>query len=198
MRSSRGFTLLEVIVALSILVGGAVLLGNAWSSNFLRVRKAKLYNNVAHLLERKMTEMEVKYRDKPLEEIRDEESGDFGKEFPQYRWTFKSQEFSMPDLAPVLIGREGGADDMLVSMIRQTTEFLSQSIKEATVSVFVKTKKREVEYSVTTYFVDFNRELSLPGAGGESGNEESTESEASGSDQPSGDQTGTGEGGEGQ
>ena len=159
-----GFSLVEVMVAVGILTMVVVTIAAAWSGNFLRIRKSRLNHNVASLLERKVVELEIKFKNQPIEEIVDE-SGDFGKDFPQYRWEFKIKDFEMPDLTPLLVSRDEGADEILLSMIRQTTEFISKSVKEGTVSIFVKfgKKKREVEYNVTMYFVDYNQPLLMGG-----------------------------------
>lgn len=165
---SKGLTLLEVLIALTILAGGIVLVTNSWSGNLMRVRKANLYNNVAFLLEGKMAEVEAKYRGRPLSEIPEEE-GDTFEGFPQYRWHMISRDFEMPDMAPILTaGSQDAVPDQLISMIRQTTEFISKSVKEVKVSVFVAAGQggREVEFSVTTYFVDYNQELPLEAAAG--------------------------------
>lgn len=169
MRRIKGFTLLEVLVAVSILAGGIIIVATSWSGNFLRIRKANLYNNVALLLERKVTELQAEFKDKPLEEIVDKE-GDFGSELAQYRWLFKVKEFEMPDLSAVLMGKdEGGTkDETVLNMIKQTTEFISKSVKEGTVTVFVKSGNKEVPFTITTYFIDYTREfnMGLPGGGG--------------------------------
>jgi prepilin-type N-terminal cleavage/methylation domain-containing protein len=176
MRTNLGFTLIEVLIAVAIIAGGIVIVTMTWSGNLLRVRKSNLYHNVGYLLERKMVEMESKYRNTPLEEIPETLKGDFGEDYPRYTWTFETQEFEMPDLTPVLIGREGGADEMLISIIRQTQDFISKSVKEATVSVIVKVPKRKEgknpKFSVTTYFVNYDQELDIAaaasgGSGGE-------------------------------
>lgn len=148
------------------MMGGMLVVGLATSSNSLRIRKTAFNNNVATLLERKITEIEALYEGKSLEEIPDEDSGDFGPDFKQYRWQMASQEFTMPDLSSVLISRQEGANDMLLSVIKQTQEFISKSVKEVTISIFVKTAIKEVEYSVTTYFVNYDQELTLNGGGG--------------------------------
>lgn len=165
MKYSRGFSLLEVLVAMAILAGGIIIVTSTWSGNFLRMRKSTLNNNVALLLERKMVDLESKYKNRPIEEIPEAEEGDFGTEFPQYRWRLETRKFEMPDLSAVLIGREGGADETLIDMIRQTQDYISQSVLEMKVSVIVKTKQRELDYSVSTYIVDYTKEFGLPGAG---------------------------------
>lgn len=166
---SRGFTLLEVIIALFILAGSIIVLGQTWSGNFMRIRKSTMFNNVATLLEQKMVEMEAKYKEKPLAEIVESEDGDFGNDFPNYRWEMKSRELKLPDLTPLLVGQEEGADEMLIGIMKQVTEYLSKVIKEVKVTIFVKSGNREVEFSATQYFVDYSQDIGLPGLGGAGG-----------------------------
>lgn len=164
-----GFTLLEVLVAVALLVGGIIVVSTAWSGNFLRIRKSNLYNNVSVLLEKKTNELIAEFKGKPISEVTDRE-GDFGSELSSYRWAFSVQEFQMPDLSAILVNqKEGSKDETFLSMIKQTQEFISKSVKEGTVTVFVKTGKKEIPFSVTTYFVDYTQELSLPGMGPTSG-----------------------------
>jgi general secretion pathway protein I len=164
-RRAQGFTLLEVLVALFIIAGAIVVINNTWSGSTLRMRKTAQQYDVATLLERKMIETEVKYKDKPLNEIPEEEGGDFGSDFPKYRWTLKSKDLKFPDLAPLMIGQEDGASEEMITMIRQMTDFLSQSIREVQITVYVKGKSREVPFSATQYFVDYNKPFG-GGAGG--------------------------------
>jgi prepilin-type N-terminal cleavage/methylation domain-containing protein len=162
MKKRRGFTLLEVLIAVTILVGGVIVVGTSWSGNFLRMRKATLYNNVALLLERKVTELEAEFREKPLTEVVDQ-TGNFGTDLPQYRWSFTQKEFVMPDLSSILLGNDNTKDEMLVQFIKATTEYISKSVKEGTVTVFVKAGAKEIPFTVTTYFIDYSQELSVPG-----------------------------------
>lgn len=141
--------------------------GTAWSGNLLRVRKSALYNNVAFLLERKATEIEAKYKGRPITEISDEE-GDFGNEFPQYRWTFKAQPFVMPDMTPILTAGNNAVDQNLLSMLSQMQEFFGKAVMEGKITISVTVGKTPVDFSVTTYFVDYTVEPSIPGGGGAS------------------------------
>ncbi|MEO0336832.1 MAG: type II secretion system protein [Pseudomonadota bacterium] len=161
----QGFTLMEVLVAIMILAGSLVVVSTSWSGNFLRVKKANLYNNVALLLESKMSEITSRYSGLRLEEIPEQESGDFGADYKQYRWEFKSQEFEMPDMSAILVKNAGpqGADEMLLTMIKQMQNYISQSVKEGTVTIYVKGSGSEVAFSITTYFVDYNRDLQVGG-----------------------------------
>lgn len=165
----NGFTLLEVLIALAILASGIIVLNTAWSGNNLRIRKANLYQNVSTLLERKVVELEAKYKAKPFNELPEEEEGDFGSDFPLYRWKLKSKDMEMPDLTSALTPPGESLDENLRTMIKTMTESISKSVKEVKVSVFVKSKgDSEIEFFVSTYFVNWQFDLGL-GAGGGSG-----------------------------
>lgn len=180
LKSSRGFTLLEVLIALAILASGIIVLNSAWSGNNLRIRKSNLYQNVSTLLERKMVELEAKYKAKPFNEIPEEEEGDFGSDFPLYTWKLKTRDFEMPDLTSALTPPGESLDENLRTMIKTMTESISKSVKEVKVSVFVKNKGgKDTEFSVTTYFVNWQFDLGLGAAGGGGGTTGSTGSTGS-------------------
>ncbi len=162
MKSQKGFTLLEVLVALVILASGIIVLNSAWSGNTLRIRKANLYQNVSTLLERKMIELEAKYSAKPYNEIPEEEEGDFGEDFPLYRWKLQTRDMELPDLTSALTPPGEALDENLRTMIKTMTESIAKSVKEMKVSVFVKAKGgKEVEFSLTTYFVNWSFDLGI-------------------------------------
>lgn len=156
LKSSKGFTLLEVLIALIIIAGGIMVLANSWSGNFMRVRKGQILNNVATLLERKMIEIEAEYKEKPFNEIPESDGGDFGSDFPQYSWKLESRDLEFPDLSAFIIGQGEGADEMLLSMLKQVTEYLSKSIKEVKVTISVKGRAaKPLNFSATQYFVNY-------------------------------------------
>ena len=164
---NKGFTLLEVLIAISILAGGVILLGQSWSGNLNRVRKANLYNAVGTLLERKIVEIGAKYRNKPLNDIPESEGGDFGSEYPEYSWTMKSRDLKFPDLSALMVGKEGSNDESMIGMIRQMTDIISKSIKEVRITVIVKGRKKDLEFSATDYVIDYATGLAaIPGGGG--------------------------------
>lgn len=167
MRRKRqaGFTLLEVLFATIILAGAMMVITLAWSGNTLRIRKANMMNNAVALLERKTTELQAKFQNKPFAEIVSEE-GDFGSEHQNYRWTFEAQEFEVPDMSSAIVGEDKGSNPMLEQIVKQVSEYLSKSIKEGKVTVYVKSGGKETPFSITTYFVDYNSTVPLPGQGG--------------------------------
>lgn len=145
-----------------ILSSALVLLTTSWSSAFLKVRKTQQQFEVAAMLERKMSEIELEYRGKSTDEIPEEANDDFGSDFPQYSWKMKSKKLEIPDISSTLSAKDGGADELLMSVIKQLTDGMSKAIKEVTVTVIYNPGKgKPQEYSVTTYFVDFEKDLAL-------------------------------------
>lgn len=166
-REPGGFTLIEVLIATVIMAGAIMVLANSWSGNFMRVRNARINNTLASLLEKKMTEYEIKAKEKPQEVLPESESGDFGAKFPGYRWEMSSQPFEMPDLSGALASKEGGVDEMTLMIIKTTAEYVKQACNEVQVSVYYKPQRgRELQHSATTYLVDFSKEIPIPGMGG--------------------------------
>jgi len=158
-----GFTLIEVLIASLILAGGIIVLSAAWSGSLMRLRKARLNSEVVVLLQQKMTEMELEFKNEPLDSVDESLSGDFGSEYPQYRWTFKTRELELPDLRALLVSRDEGADQLLLEIIDKTTQYIEQSVKEITVTVHVKKGTRELSYSLTSYLVDYDKQIALGG-----------------------------------
>lgn len=161
LKQKKGFTLLEVLIAMVIMAAGIMLLSQSWTSSFNRIRKTQWNVEVAALLERKMAEIDMKYRGKPIDNIPEEESDEF-EGYPEYSWKLESKKFEMPDLTAILIGRDGGVDQMMMTLMKQFSEHLSKSIKEVKVTVIHKVKNKEFEYTATLMFVDFDKQLPLP------------------------------------
>jgi general secretion pathway protein I len=165
--NNKGFTLLEVLIAMIIIAGAVMVLANSWSGSFMQIRKSRLNNNVAVLLERKMIEVEAKYKNK-FTEVPETDGGDF-EDDPDYSWKLKSKDIKVPDLTALLMSESGEADETLISMIKQMTEYLNKTIKEVKVTIVFKGPRKTMEYSATTYLVDFGQDLGLGGGAGGAG-----------------------------
>ena len=169
---SKGFSLVEVLVAVMIFAGAIMVINNIWSANLVRIRKSRIVNESASLLKQKITEYEIKYAGKPLAEIPAKEAGGFGDKLPNYTWEMVSRDFEMPDLSSAIAGQEEGTSQMITVLIKTMTEFINKSVKEMKVTIKVKNppgvkkKTKPLEYSATTLFLDYEKDIALPGAGG--------------------------------
>lgn len=165
MKFARGFTLLETIIAMSIMASGLMLLVNTWGGSFVRLDRTQKQFELAVLLERKMIDFELKYRGKNIDEISEEDEGEFDG-YPEYKWTMTSKKLEFPDIGATLSSRDGGVDAMTLSAIKQLTDTLSKAIKELTVTVtYSKKGKKPIVHSITTYFVNYDATpTGIPGA----------------------------------
>lgn len=161
----KGFTLLEVLISIVIMSGALILLSNTWGGAFKSLKKGKQKYEISVLLERKLTEIELEYRNKPLTEIPDEREEDFGKDYKNIRWKLKSKKFEFPDITSMLKQRDQGSDGMSDMIFKQLTELINKSIKEVQVTIKVKEGKTTKEYSAVTLFVDYDQNI-LSGMGG--------------------------------
>lgn len=132
----------------------------------MRIKKTQVSTEVAALLERKMVEVEMEYQGKPLDSIPEEKSDDFGSEYPQYSWKMSSKEFEVPDLTASLTAQSGGADELTLTIMKTLSEHLAKAVKEVKVTVIFKAGKKPLEYSATQYFIDFDKQLPMPGLPG--------------------------------
>ncbi len=171
MKGFRGFTLIETMIATVIMAGALIVIGSAWSGNHMRIEKARVNANMAALLERKMTEFELQYRDRPISEIKDEESGTFDDSYKEYRWEMTSREFEMPDMTGVIGGADpnasnSGNKEILTLIVKTVSDYVKTAVKEVSVSVYYKsprTKTKELKQTIATYFVDYTKPLSISG-----------------------------------
>ena len=161
--SEKAFSLLETLLAVVILSSAILLLTNSWSGSFLRVKKTQRQFEVAALLERKMIDIEMKYRGKSLDEIPEEEGPEeFGEEFPQYQWKINSKKLELPDLSATMAAQEGGTNQFMTTVVKQLTEGISKSVKEVTVTIILQEEGRKpLEFPLTTYFVDYDKDIQM-------------------------------------
>ncbi|MEQ1723714.1 MAG: type II secretion system protein [Pseudobdellovibrio sp.] len=162
----KGFTLIEVVLALMVMASGLLILTNSWSGTYSRLKKTQVQVQLAALLERKVTELEREYKGKSLESIPEEKEDNFGSELPQYSWKLKSKKLEIPDISASLVAQDGGADQSMITLMKTFTEHLSKSVKELNISVIYKEGKKPLVADVTIYMIDYDRPLPIPGAGG--------------------------------
>lgn len=105
-KAEKGFTLLELIVAIAILSFGLVGVLQAISAALAASRLAEDYSTAAILAEQKMAELSVSVED--LEA--GEDSGDFGELFPRFAWSCRVEDSGVEGLlqATVVVSWRSG------------------------------------------------------------------------------------------
>ncbi|MCO5113885.1 MAG: type II secretion system GspH family protein [Bdellovibrionaceae bacterium] len=169
---SSGFTLVEVLIAVAILATLSALIASSWSGNVRRYQKSKIKEEVVQLLQLKMLEVEARYgQDVPSLPIEQLQSGTFeGSRYEDYRWEWEAKNIELPDLTSIV--NTDGEDQMLVAVMSQFRDYLVASIKEVKVTViYQKGNMEPLNFDIATYFVDYDRNLTmgLPGTGGGNG-----------------------------
>ena len=162
-RDSSGFTLLEVLIAMSIMVVsfGAIL--SIESSAINVTNRARQTNTVAMLLKNALVQTEMEIEGKSFEEVQKEKSAAFDAPFAEYSWSWKVKEVEFPNLVPNSGDGSGdkGQDQSSEQFGRIVTKFLSKAIREVEVSVSWKKSEKTQSVSATTYWVDLNHEMAL-------------------------------------
>lgn len=170
MKSSRGFTLVEVILAMMIIASGLLILSNSWSGTYSRLRKTQVQVQMAALLERKIIEIEKEYKGKPIDSIPEEKEDTFGSDLPEYSWKMTSQKLELPDITPLLSATNatdtGGTKLDLISIMKMFTEHLGKSIREVKIEIIYADKKKPITVDVVIYMIDYDKPLPMGGAGG--------------------------------
>lgn len=166
MGKKKGFTLLEVLMAMVILSTALMALSMSWTGSVRAYRKGRQIDVITQLLQRQITEMELEFQDQNISSAQERE-GEF-ENYPEFSWKAEIKPLEFPDLAPILVGQEGGVDQMTLTVIRQMSSQLTQAIKELRVSVLWTQNDKTMTYSVTTYLVSYNLQGLGIGVGGAS------------------------------
>jgi len=93
-----GMTLVEALVAAAILAGGLLAIMQAVEISIRAQHRSELQATVVRLATEKMEEIR-----KEPEIAGGEESGDFGEDFPDFRWEVQIAETDLPGLDEVTI-----------------------------------------------------------------------------------------------
>ncbi|MBW2603137.1 MAG: prepilin-type N-terminal cleavage/methylation domain-containing protein [Deltaproteobacteria bacterium] len=108
-QSLRGFTLLEIMVALSIIAIVLVSVYRLHAQTVFMNNEVRFYATAPMLAQIKMAEIESE----SLEDMGDD-SGDFGDEFPDYRWNIVIDDVESTELGN--IAKNLKKIDLLISL----------------------------------------------------------------------------------
>ena len=99
MRSERGFTLLEVMIALAILFGALVLLIGTTTTAAKASNRARMLTAAMGLAQGKMLDLEEQLLQKGFQDTAETLDGNFADEgLPKFRWEATVEKVQIPDV----------------------------------------------------------------------------------------------------
>ncbi len=159
--SVSGFTLLEVIIAMAIMVLAFTSILAVEQGSLNASARAKQMNIVGMLAKNQMIETEFQIEGKTFEEVKKESTGTFPSPYEDYRWKTVIKELKFPNISTGKAPGQQGEDQSAAMLTKVFTNFLSKAIRLVTVTVFWKRGSGEQSYSLSTFWVDLNYELKI-------------------------------------
>lgn len=157
---NNGFTLLEVMIALTIMTVAFAAILQSQSGSIIRTTRNKEITIAGWMAHDKMAESEHLLEGKPFSELDKEKEEAFAKPFERYKWKREIKEVEFPDFT--MPGKDGDAMPEPVRILGQViTKFLKESIREMTVTVSWDRGKGAQKISVSTYLINLDAEFSF-------------------------------------
>jgi general secretion pathway protein I len=177
-RTGRGFTLLEVMVAVAILAAALVAISEVVSGALRNHVRARQLDTATLLARTKMVQVQAEYERKGFRDFDDEEEGTFDEDgHPDVRWRLEVRRPSVdlgpegvlqaltggtsiaellppPDqVPPQLAGLQDGVSAMLQPILTQIGEQLKKSVREVRLTVSWDSGATEESFQVVTHLV---------------------------------------------
>lgn len=163
LRSSKdsGFTLVEVLIAISILATIAVVISSSWGGNLIRFKTSQIKTEAVELLQKKIIEIESEYKNRVNSLPKEKQSGTFEEDrYKKYKWEWEVQDIAIPDIAAMLDTEN--EDPMVISVLQSFRTYINQSIKEVKVVLtYQNGKERPHIFTVPFYMVNFDNQFSM-------------------------------------
>lgn len=171
--NQSGFTLLEVMIAMTIMVIAFGSILAVQGASIQTAIKSKIISTATMLAKNKMIETEHQMDGKPFNDIKEEETGEFPPPYEDYRWKRTVKEIEFPNLD--LLGgpggdkgggdkegkEEGGGSPQTEMVGKLVSQFFSKALREVTVEVLVKRSGGDLSYSLSTYWVNLNADFQI-------------------------------------
>jgi general secretion pathway protein I len=110
LRHQRGFTLVEVMIALAILFGALVMMLSRVTADVQSTNRAKLLSAATELARGKMFDIEEELLFKGFQDTAEDMEGDFSDDgFPRYTWKAKVEKVELPALQQLQAGQVQGS-----------------------------------------------------------------------------------------
>lgn len=173
--NESGFTLLEVMIAATIMVMAFSTILMVQSGSITATEKARRTNMFTMLARKVMVEAELETKGKQFGDVQKEKEADFESPFEGFHWKREIREIEFPSFNFSGGGEEEGGAAKNASSSAPTpvgapsqdqvgqaiSKYLSKSLREIVVTITKNEGKLSTSVEVSTYWVNLSEEFSL-------------------------------------
>jgi prepilin-type N-terminal cleavage/methylation domain-containing protein len=157
--NNRGFTLIEVMVAMGILAFSLVSLNTYQTYAVRSATESKKLTIATMLARRSLAETEIELRNNDFSEVKKTESGEF-ENFPGYTWTRTVEEFELTIPVPQTED-EAGEDLSMATFAQKLADIMSEHVMEVTLEVKYEVLGKMRSVFVVTHIADLIKDVNI-------------------------------------
>ena len=154
MNLPRGLSFIEVMYSIVILTGVMVILSQFFSQSTRQMDRSKRYYLVSQLMEQKLTELEINYQKDGESALLSAERESF-ENVPDFLWSLETKK--MENIGPRDFIEGLREENQITNTIDQVSKKIMELVTEVRLTVHYTKMEPEASYSITTYFVDFQK-----------------------------------------
>jgi len=154
MNHRRGLSFIEVIYSIIILTGIMVIISRFFYQSTRQLDRSKRYYMVSQLMEQKLTDLELDYQKEGPSALIEVERESF-EGYPDFLWSLETK--TMENIGPRDFIEGLREENQITNIVDQVTKQIMELVTEVRLTVYYTKMKPEVSYSITTYFVDFQK-----------------------------------------
>lgn len=158
--ANSGFTLLEVMIAIAIMAVGFASILMVETASIRAMERTIEMNTVAMLAKNQMVEAELEFQERTFGEVKEEDHGTFKAPHDKYSWTREIKEIKFPEFR-MSAGSQSTVAAAAELIGKLITKFLSNALREVTVTISWQKGPGTKSFAITTYWVDLTHEFSL-------------------------------------
>ncbi len=163
--NQKGFTLLEVMIALALLTGILFVAVISQSSSLISSTRSKNILISTTLARNLINEQELKYEGQRFESLPPEETGTFAAPFEKFKWKLTFQEVDFAALSDILAkqAQEAGQEREANSdtVIKLFESYLKRSVRRMNIVVEYPDGDATSSLSFTQLLVNYDAEFGI-------------------------------------
>lgn len=164
LRNSQGFTLLEVIVAFSILTIVLLSAYIAQSSGIISTSRAENTLIAANLARTMLEKSEVELGNKEFQLLKEEEEGEFKDPYETFKWKREIKEVDFTALAKVIVAaiaaeQEESPEEAQNLVMQIFLNYLKDSVRMMKITIIWEEDGKIQEEEFSTFLVRYDAEF---------------------------------------